>query len=264
MPLRSNAIPLFIILLSNVSISKGQSQYPLRKVYAVEKGDGTVCILAENHGSMPFTTLVRAKLINMRSDTPLPLRKIILPSANTFLLATLTPTANEHSYKYTYNNLDGVYTGHPPDTSYVYRLPYSIPDSHILPQKIKDNEQKNKNLASIRYLYNIQLPVHTPICAARAGTVVAVKQEAKNSKTINANLVFIMHDDGSYSSYENIGKGSVVGRVGRPVNAGDTIAYFEENKNNPYFWFCVQYPADSLTVTVPVTFRAGQQLIRPR
>ncbi len=261
---RGRTLLLLFIFLLFTNFAKGQSQYLLRKVYAIEKYDGTVCIVAENHGSMPFTTLVRAKLLNMRSDAPLPLRKVILPSANTFLLATLTPTSKEYSYKYSYHNLDGVYTGHLPDTSYVYRLPYSIPGNSVIPQKIKDNEYNVKIRASTRYLYNAQLPPHTPICAARPGTIVAIKQEAKNSKVINANLVFVMHDDGSYSSYENIGKGSVIGQVGRPVAVGDTIAYFEENKNNPYFWFGVQYPADSLTTTVPVVFRVGQQSIRPR
>ncbi len=253
---------LVITVLLSVGFAKGQSQYPFRKVYSLEKADGTVYIVAENHGAMPFTTLVRAKLVNMRSSVPLPIRKVVSPSEKTFLLATFTPTLpTDYSYKYTYHNLDGVYTGHLPDTSYVYRLPYYASDGGALPRKATDKDVQIR--AGTRYLYKVQLPLHTPICAARPGTIVAVKQEAKNDKIINANLIFIMHDDGSYSSYENIGKRSVIGQVGRLVTTGDTIGYFEGNKRNPYFWFGVQYPADSLTTTVPVIFRVGQRLMRP-
>ncbi len=259
MLLRICQLPLLFFLLLCAGFAKGQSQHPFRKIYSLEKTDGTVYIVAENHGSMPFTATIRAKLTNMSSSVALPVRLTVLPSEKTFVLATFKPTGTgAPTWHYTSRLLDGIYTGHLPDTSYVYQLPYRLPALTPAPTRVSMTNQSNY------FLYALKLPDKTPICAARAGTIVAVKQQEKNFRITNGNLIFVQHNDGSYFSYENISKNSVVGQVGRQVAPGDTIGYFGGNKQNPVFWFGVFYPGDSLTMTVPAKFQIGKQIIRPQ
>ncbi|RZJ89571.1 MAG: hypothetical protein EOO60_09865 [Hymenobacter sp.] len=255
--MRSSYYTILLLLLLSSGLVKGQSQASLRKIYAIERTDGTVCIIAENHGSMPFTATIRAELVNMSSNVKLPLRIIVAQGDKPYILATFTPEIPvNHSYKYNFWIQDGIYTGHLPDTSYVYRLPYYPRADTILPR------HTSTAYAPWQHLYAFPLPENTAICAARAGTVGAIMQQAKNSSRIIANLVYVLHDDGSYGCYENIRRNSVVCRAGQRVAVGDTLAYFGGNRPNLNFWFAVQYPTDSLVTTAPVNFRVGKRLIR--
>jgi murein DD-endopeptidase MepM/ murein hydrolase activator NlpD len=257
--LLNRSLILLLTILLFAGFAQGQSQYPFRKIYSLEKADGTVYIVAENHGSMPFTAIIRAELTNMSSSAALPVRLAVLPSERTFVLATFKPTgAGAPAWRYTSRCLDGIYTGHLPDTSYVYRLPYRLPADTIAPSRVRVTNASNY------FLYALELPEQTPICAARAGTIVDVKQQGKNFRVTNKNLIYVQHDDGSYCSYENISQNSAVGQAGRQVAPGDVIGYFGGNKRNPVFWFSVFYPGDSLTMTVPVKFKVGKRIIRPR
>lgn len=253
-------ILLTLLLLLNTLIANCQSQTSTRsRVYYLEKADGSIYILADNYDTMPFTTLIRAKLVNMSSNVPLPLRLVVTPSEKTFVLAVFQPTGKGiPSWRYTYHSLPGIYTGHLPDTSYAYQLPYHPIADTIIPSK-----GKIKNSDSY-FLYAFNLQKNTPICAARAGKVVAIEQQSRNSRVSNANLVFVQHDDGSYASYENVNKNSVIVQAGRQVASGDILGYFGENKRNTIFWFGVHYPSDSLTKTVPVKFQISKRLIYPR
>jgi hypothetical protein len=253
------SIVLLLIFLLNASFAKSQSQYPFRKIYSLEKADGTVYIVAENHGSMPFTAIIWAELTNMRSSAALPVRLAVMPSEKTFVLATFKPTgAGTPLWRYTSRCLDGIYTGHLPDTSYVYQLPYRPITDTLAPSRVRITNASNY------FLYALKLPETTPICAARAGTIVAIKQQSKNFRNTNDNLIFVQHDDGSYFSYENISKNSVVGQAGRRVAPGDVIGYFGGNKQNPIFWFGVFYPGDSTTMNVPIKFQVGKRIIQPQ
>ena len=250
---------LLVWLLFTAAEASAQNQYPFRRVYTMENADGSVYILADNHGTMPFTALIRAKLTHMRSSVPLPFRVTMLPGDKPYVLAIFIPDkTGTPSWNYTQSLLDGIYTGHLPDTSYVYRLPYQVLADTVLPNRARVSN------ASGYYLYAFGLPENTPICAARAGTIVAIKQKAKNFKDTNDNLIFVQHDDGSYSSYENISKNSVVGQAGRQVVPGDVIGYFGGNKKMSTFYFGVYYTGDSTTMTVPVKFQVSKRIIRPK
>jgi hypothetical protein len=249
---------IFLCLLSNV-ISNGQSRTSSRRVYHLEKDDGSIYILADNQDTMPFTTLIRAKLVNMSSNVLLPLRLVVMPNEKTFVLAIFRPTGKGiYSWHYTSRSLPGIYTGHLPDTSYAYHLPYHPIADTIIPSRAKIKNSNNY------FLYAFNLQKNTPICAARAGKVVAIEQQKKNSRISNANLVFVQHDDGSYASYENISRNSVIVQTGHQVAPGDIIGYFGENKRNTIFWFGVHYPSDSLSMTVPVKFQVNKKLIYPQ
>lgn len=135
---------LLLTILLNAGFAKGQSQYPFRKIYPLEKADGTVYIVAENHGSMPFTAIIWAELTNMRSSAVLPVRLAVMPSEKTFVLATFKPTsAGTPLWRYTSRCSDGIYTGHLLDTSYVYQLPYRPITDTLAPSRVRITNASN-------------------------------------------------------------------------------------------------------------------------
>ena len=189
----------------------------------------------------------------MSSSVPLKSKIVVVPTEKPLILAILTPEPHSFpSYNYHWRYQIGVFTGHQPDTSYVYCLPYTTRSSEIMPGRVSEPN-----------VYTFQLPDNTPICAARAGVVAWLEQAAKSNKHLSNNAVIIMHDDGSYAFYNNIKQHSAVVQVGHRVAPGDTISYFGGNKRNHSLWFAVQYPADSIPKQVPVLFRVRNKIIRP-
>lgn len=254
---------LLSLLAANTGSARGQTQPPPHRVYDIKNADGSVYIVAENHGTMPFTTLIRAKLVNMRSTELLPLRLVVMPNEKTYVLTIFKPEpTGAYTWHYKVHNMPGIQQGHLPDTSYVYRLPYYLANSAVLP--IKATKKEIRLPDNQKHLYKFSLPENTPICAARAGTIVTVKQEAKKSRTANANAIYVLHSDGGYACYCNIRQHSAIGVIGQQVAVGDTLGYVGGNKADPYFWFTVHYQPDTVSTSVPVLFQVGNQVVRPR
>lgn len=79
-----------------------------------------------------------------------------------------------------------------------------------------------------RYAIDIDMPVGTPIVAARAGEVVQVVQHWDEGRfqpayLFKSNLVRILHEDGTLAEYLHLLKNSVPVQAGSRVNAGDLI-----------------------------------------
>jgi murein DD-endopeptidase MepM/ murein hydrolase activator NlpD len=80
-----------------------------------------------------------------------------------------------------------------------------------------------------RYAVDIALPVGTPIKAARAGTVIAVKDDyymggVDKFFLDKANYVRILHDDSTFALYGHILLGTAAVSVGDKVAVGTTLA----------------------------------------
>jgi murein DD-endopeptidase MepM/ murein hydrolase activator NlpD len=104
------------------------------------------------------------------------------------------------------------------------------------------------------YSWDFSMPVGTPVCAARAGTVVRVVQqhEARGNTKPN-NLVTIDHGDGTQASYLHLRKDGSKVAVGQHVVQGELIA---ESGNvgrslSPHLHFHVRRGRE----TVPLSFQ---------
>lgn len=91
------------------------------------------------------------------------------------------------------------------------------------------NGQFSHNKQPNKYAVDIALPVGTYLTAARSGTVIRVKDDfhmgaAKQYFVDKANVIEILHEDGSYATYGHILLGSALVRPGDKVHAGDKIA----------------------------------------
>jgi murein DD-endopeptidase MepM/ murein hydrolase activator NlpD len=118
------------------------------------------------------------------------------------------------------------------------------------------------------YAVDIELPIGTPIVAARAGTVVATRDHFVdgNGRDLEENFVMVRHDDGTVARYIHLQHRGVLVAVGQRVAQGERIGLTGNtgDTGGPHLHFDVQrcgpnlpphYNALPCGMTVPVTFR---------
>ncbi len=117
-----------------------------------------------------------------------------------------------------------------------------------------------------RYAIDFQMPERTDIFAARGGIVVEVAHSNFRGGTdwgkygAEANLVKIMHDDGSFALYAHLSWDSIRVRVGDRVERGQFIAASGNTgfSTGPHLHFVVVRNEGLRTVSVPVVFSDGR------
>lgn len=122
------------------------------------------------------------------------------------------------------------------------------------------------------YAIDFEMPIGTPLIAARSGKVVAVQDTFVdgNDRDLEENFVMIQHSDGTVARYIHMRlRGSLV-TVGQEVKQGQRIGFSGNTgqTGGPHLHFDVQtcgpnlpprYNALPCGMTVPVTFRnAGE------
>ncbi len=142
-----------------------------------------------------------------------------------------------------------------------YRAPFAsaseYPISQAFPGQLSHFDAAN------RYAVDIVIPVDTPVYAARAGIVIdqathffanGTDLEKDGSK---ANLVRIVHDDGSIAVYAHLDWDSIRVRIGDEVDEGQYIADSGNTgfSTGPHLHFDVQLNRGMELVSVPFQFR---------
>jgi len=105
----------------------------------------------------------------------------------------------------------------------LYVLPYPIGKSYMVYQTYcgPQNHGHDNQLA-----YDFEMPLGSPVLAARAGTVVRVFDTHLDSDKYDSqfNFIFILHDDGTAAFYAHLRQHCAVVREGDAVQAGQHIA----------------------------------------
>lgn len=111
------------------------------------------------------------------------------------------------------------------DSSYAYTLPYLPGKSYRIMQGYFGSFTHQERIA-----IDFNMKKGTPVCAAREGVVVRVKEDGdrgglnKKYRPYGNNVV-IQHPDGSRSGYWHLQHNGVLVNVGDTVRAGQQIAY---------------------------------------
>ena len=131
----------------------------------------------------------------------------------------------------------------------VYRVSQAYPDhvTHVTPDSL--------------YAIDIALPDGTAVYAARAGTVINVRHDGFRGGTVSvmadqANLIEILHDDGTIAVYGHLHWDSIRVRIGQHVALGEYIADSGNTgfSSGPHLHFAVWRNAGDADVSVPVQF----------
>ncbi|MBA1279227.1 MULTISPECIES: M23 family metallopeptidase [Pseudomonadaceae] len=108
-----------------------------------------------------------------------------------------------------------------------------------------------------RFAVDIAMPVGTPIVAARAGTVVKIRNDQHGRRPDPAgNYVRILHDDGTHSAYLHLKRGSVQVKSGQQVKIGSLLGQSGNTgrSTGPHLHFVVQKKIEDSLISVPFRF----------
>lgn len=144
-----------------------------------------------------------------------------------------------------------------------YRVPFAIAVDHPVSQAFPD--AVTHITPDSRHAVDIAMPVGTDIFAARSGTVFDVS--AKNFKGGTdavrdmslANVVRILHADGTYAVYAHLNLNSIRVRVGDYVERGEYIAESGNTgySSGPHLHFVVVRNVGLAMKSVPVEFEGA-------
>jgi murein DD-endopeptidase MepM/ murein hydrolase activator NlpD len=145
---------------------------------------------------------------------------------------------------------------HPP---HPYRAPFSVGTSFHVSQAYPDRTT-HVTPDSI-YAIDIAMPDGTAVYAAREGTVVNVRHDSFRGGTLaamadQANLIEILHDDGTIAVYGHLHWDSIRVHIGQHVAVGEYIADSGNTgfSSGPHLHFAVWRNAGDADVSVPVEF----------
>ncbi len=140
-----------------------------------------------------------------------------------------------------------------------YRVPFAIASDHTVTQAYPDII--THNTLDSQYAVDIAMPVGTDVFAARGGVVFDVtagnfKGGADAANMSLANVVRILHDDGTYAIYAHLNWNSIRVRVGDVVERGEYIADSGNTgySSGPHLHFAVVRNVGMTMHSVPVNF----------
>jgi murein DD-endopeptidase MepM/ murein hydrolase activator NlpD len=152
------------------------------------------------------------------------------------------------------------------DDDYVYRLPFA---DDVTVRVLQGYAGGFSHRGLERYTVDFDVPVGTPIHAARDG-VVAMIEESNDRGCFRrgcgryANYVVVLHDDGTTGEYYHLAKDGALVEPGERVERGQLIALSGNTGKTtmPHLHFGV-YRADTWgrTQSLPVRFETGRGLV---
>jgi murein DD-endopeptidase MepM/ murein hydrolase activator NlpD len=154
----------------------------------------------------------------------------------------------------------------PRESESPYILPFEPGKSFLVWRTTSHFNPGNKGVGL--YAIDFEMPIGTPLIAARGGKVVAVQQSFRdgNDKDLEENFVMIEHDDKTIARYIHIKRGGALVANGDLVQQGQRIAYSGNSgqTGGPHLHFDVQLCGPNLPPnynvlpcgqTVPVNFK---------
>jgi murein DD-endopeptidase MepM/ murein hydrolase activator NlpD len=144
-----------------------------------------------------------------------------------------------------------------------YRFPYEKASAFGVSQAFPDLITHND--PSSQYAVDFVMPIGTHICAARGGTVIEVASdffEAGVNAALDgprANVVRILHDDGTMSLYGHLNWNSIRVVPGQRVERGEYIADSGNTgfSTGPHLHFAVQRNKGGAIVSIPIVFEGS-------
>jgi len=234
--------------------------------------DGGTVLVARNTYYAPVEVAwVLTSIENVSTDAPAS-GAIVVPARADQELMTLRradPALSmrfEYELRYLLGSPEAV---HSPDQA--YRLPYALASSHAVSQAFPDTVTHVDPAST--HAFDFAMPIGTGIYAARDGIVVDVASdyfEAGLDPSVDgprANIVRILHDDGTMSLYGHLNWNSIRVVPGQRVRRGEHIADSGNTgfSSGPHLHFVVQRNDGGRLVSVPIEFAGpGGTPVMPR
>ena len=229
--------------------------------------DRQISFVARNNYDVPVeVVLALDKLHNLELPRPeQSLRWVVGAKSDLVLLqlgAVEDNVAPQAEYRYVWlpGDPEAVH-----EADYLYRAPFAVARDYPVTQAFPVGI--THLTADSYYAVDFAMPNGTGIYAARGGIVFEVASSNFRGGTDpdkdmdSANLVRIMHDDGSHAAYAHLNLNSVRVRPGDRVERGQYIADSGNTgfSSGPHLHFVVMINRGMRTVSVPVRFEGPNQ-----
>ena len=225
----------------------------------IEPADGEYLAWADNTLAGPIEVMLRATAGSpLPSDPPLPARASV-PAASSGLLARLRTTSGRSAnFPLSLSGVPGSSNARPRDIE--YQSPLRQADTRI-DQGFEGSFSHVD--AENRYALDFAVEPGTPVSAARAGTVMQVEDGFRASGLAygeyakRANIIRILHDDGTMALYAHLAHGGALVRQGQQVQAGQRIGLSGNTgySTAPHLHFVVQVNRGMHLVSIPFRMR---------
>ncbi len=231
------------------------------RLYQRALEDDTVVLVAQNDFYGPVQIAFELTATdNLAPDVPTRGNRILDPRSETELLAL--PRANPAAamrLEYRMQYIPGK-PGAPHAPDQPYRLPYALASGYRVSQAYPD--QVTHADSGSRYAVDFVMPIGTGVYAAREGTVIEVASDYFESGLDpqtdgpRANIVRILHDDGTMALYAHLNWNSIRVEPGQHVARGEYLADSGNTgfTTGPHLHFVVQRNAGGEIVSVPIEF----------
>jgi murein DD-endopeptidase MepM/ murein hydrolase activator NlpD len=140
-----------------------------------------------------------------------------------------------------------------------YRAPFAVGSSYLIAQAYP--AKFTHVTPDSEYAIDIALPDGTPVYSAREGTVINVRHDSFHGGTVaamldQANVVEILHNDGTIAVYAHLHWDTIRVRIGERVTRGQYIANSGNTgfSSGPHLHFAVIRNSGVANVSVPVQF----------
>jgi murein DD-endopeptidase MepM/ murein hydrolase activator NlpD len=140
-----------------------------------------------------------------------------------------------------------------------YRAPFAIGSTYIISQAYP--QAYTHTTPDSQYAVDIALPDATPVYAARDGVVINVRHDAfrggaSSAMMDQANMVAVLHDDGTIALYAHLHWDSIQVHIGQQVSRGQYLANSGSTgfSTGPHLHFVVIKNAGFTSVSVPIAF----------
>lgn len=229
--------------------------------------NGQLRIFARNEYYAPVELILKPDSLN-NLEFPLPeqqLRWVLAPKSKLQLMQLAIVEDNlPASIKYSYVWIPGDPASmHAPVKS--YRAPFAVARGFEISQAFPNGT--THHTPESYYAIDVAMPVGTDIYAARAGMVFEVTSNnfrggLDPERDLDAaNLVRILHEDGTYAVYAHLNWNTVRVKPGETVERGEYIADSGNTgfSSGPHLHFAVIRNTGSQLVSVPVVFEGADR-----
>lgn len=232
----------------------------------LDAANGAIAFVAENLQPYPVTVSLRVRGRNLYAEGPNPVT-VTIPADESRTLVEMHPrTAGRGTwYRYYYDWTVGD-QGAAHDDGYLYALPYEPGRRYRV---LQGYGSRFSHTGLEKYTIDFDMPVGTPVHAAREGVVARVVEEHDRGCWDDgcgkyANFVVVLHDDGTTGEYYHLQRDGALVEPGQRVRRGQLIALSGNTGHTtmPHLHFGV-YRASSwgATESVPARFRSAEGII---
>jgi murein DD-endopeptidase MepM/ murein hydrolase activator NlpD len=248
------------LLLSTTVFSQS---YDLK--VSTEQLDKRHAVRVRNAGRAPIQIKLQlAEANNVATQPAFPIERVIA-AGSTLEIAQLFAADARMAYQFRYS-----YTwimGDPratPDARASYRLPFE-PGQRFIVSQAYGGPTLTHSRPDSQYAVDIDMPIGTPILAARSGYVLENSRPYDTGKAEpyywdKINLVRILHDDGTWADYGHLLRYSANVVAGQRIEAGVEIGLSGSSgfSSGPHLHFVIQRNDNGRIVSVPFKFITKQ------